>query len=75
MTDKDKSVPSSDLLSAALRVVEASRCIRHWHDHGEGMVVSAEHVFKLWEALDAFDKATADNTLISDKPRNPEQAT
>src|SRR6267142_619258 len=39
-----------------LKVIEASRCIKHWHDHifangDEGMVVSGEHVRKLWQAL------------------------
>jgi len=30
-------------------VVEAARCIRHWHDplNGGGMVVSSDHVRKL----------------------------
>ena len=37
---------------ALAELVEAAECIRHWHDSGnEGMVVSAEHVRKLWEAL------------------------
>jgi hypothetical protein len=36
------------------RVRDAADCIKHWHDSGEdGMVVSAEHVRKLWAALDA----------------------
>jgi hypothetical protein len=41
------------------KVVEASRCIRHWHDtlNNEGMVVSAHHVRLLWKALTDFDKA------------------
>lgn len=45
-------------LPALLAVVEAATCIRHWHDSGpnnEGMVVSSEHVRKLWEALSALD--------------------
>ena len=33
-------------------VVEAAKCIRHWHDRdGGGMVVSSEHARKLWAAL------------------------
>jgi malate synthase len=33
-------------------VIEAARCICHWHDRENGgMVVSAEHVRKLWAAL------------------------
>ena len=44
----------------ALReVLAAARCIRHQHDalSGEGMVVSAEHVRKLREALADYDEA------------------
>lgn len=38
-------------------VVEAARCIRHWHDSGnDGMVVSGEHVRALWQALHDLDK-------------------
>ncbi len=43
-----------------MTVIEAARCIHHWHDWGkdnEGMVVSSEHVRKLWEALGEYDKA------------------
>jgi hypothetical protein len=33
-------------------VIEAAKCIRHWHDRDpDGMIVSAEHVRKLWAAL------------------------
>lgn len=53
----------ADLVSARKRiydmekVVEAARCIRHWHDTGaDGMVVSASHVFALWAALDKLDE-------------------
>lgn len=43
----------------AARVIEAARCIRHWHDTGkDGMVVSAEHVRKLWDALSEFDRTS-----------------
>jgi len=57
--------PHDMLLIAYLRnhaeqieaLVRAAECIRHWHDSGkDGMVVSAEHVHKLWEALAALDK-------------------
>lgn len=38
------------------RVVEAARCIRHWHDSdNDGMVVSGEHVRVLWQALHDLD--------------------
>lgn len=37
---------------AILGLARAAECIRHWHDSGkDGMVVSAEHVRNLWEAL------------------------
>ena len=37
-------------------VVEAARCIRHWHDvDNDGMVVSGEHVRALWQALHDLD--------------------
>ena len=40
-------------------VVDAARCIRHWHDamrDNSGMIVSAECVRKLWKALDEYDE-------------------
>jgi hypothetical protein len=42
-------------------VIEKARCIRHWHDASiiGGMVVSAEAVYELWNALDALDAAQA----------------
>ena len=53
----------ADLVAARKRiydmekVVEAARCIRHWHDTGtDGMVVSRSHVFALWEALHNLDE-------------------
>jgi hypothetical protein len=53
----------ADLVTARKRiydmekVVEAARCIRHWHDNGtDGMVVSRSHVFALWEALKNLDE-------------------
>ena len=52
-------------------LIEAASCIRHWHDamqDGSGMVVSKEHVFKLWtqtEQARAFLSriSTASSTL------------
>lgn len=43
--------------NAMLPVLRAARCIRHWHDRGEGMVVSAEHVRLLWAAISEHDNA------------------
>jgi hypothetical protein len=42
---------------ALLDVLEAARCIKHWHDNEKiaGMVVSAEHVRKLWKAIGKYD--------------------
>ena len=48
-------------------VLEAARCIHHWHDscvnketgEAEGMVVSASHVRLLWEAIAKYDEAVA----------------
>lgn len=38
-------------------VIDAARCIRHWHDRGpDGMVVSKSHVFALWQTLNELDK-------------------
>lgn len=44
------------------KVKDAAACIQHWHDSGEdGMVVSAEHVRKLWAALDAAREGSDGN--------------
>lgn len=63
----------ADLVAARKRiydmgkVVEAARCIRHWHDTGaDGMVVSASHVFALWAALDKLDESP--NVQIEGQP-------
>jgi hypothetical protein len=37
-------------------LVRAAKCIRHWHDSSnDGMIVSAEHVRNLWDALAALE--------------------
>jgi hypothetical protein len=44
-----------DAASQLEKLTEAASCIRHWHDamaDGSGMVVSAEHVRKLWDATE-----------------------
>ena len=51
-----------EALEAALRdLIDASSCIRHWHDalNGDGMVVSAEHVMLLWGQTDIARAALA----------------
>ena len=53
----------SVFLHSALAVIAAARCIMHWHDRENGgMVVSAEHVYKLWDALHKFDDVNATRT-------------
>lgn len=44
------------------KVVEAARCIKHWHcamADDSGMVVSKEKVFALWDTLNDLDKVAA----------------
>lgn len=53
----------AELLRSVREVIEASRCIRHWHDSGrdnEGMVVSSKHVRLLWTALENYDSALSE---------------
>lgn len=48
-------------------VVEAARCIRHWHDSdNDGMVVSGEHVRALWQALHDLDEVP--NAEVTSRP-------
>jgi hypothetical protein len=56
-------------------VVEAAKCIRHWHDReGGGMVVSSEHVRQLWAALhDLEANASVDAQIPA--PTKPESIT
>ena len=49
-------------LAEAKKVIEAARCIRHWHDamrDESGMVVSSAHVRALWLALENYDAINA----------------
>lgn len=51
----------------ALAVIEAARCIKHWHDaHNGGMIVSGEHVHALWDALDKYDAALSKPSVAPD---------
>jgi hypothetical protein len=46
---------------AMKQVVDAARCIRHWHDREpDGMVVSADKVRSLWTALHNLDSVKSD---------------
>ena len=50
-------------VSAAKKVIDAARYIRHWGDayrDGSGMVVSSEHVRELWRTLETYDRTTKD---------------
>lgn len=59
----------TDLPPKAQAVIDAARCIKHWHDtlynpktgECEGMVVSACHVRTLWAALADFDETHPSN--------------
>jgi hypothetical protein len=54
------------LLKAMEAVVDAAKCIRHWHDAGtDGMIVSRWHVFKLWEALAALRENDQAQTALA----------
>ena len=54
------------LLKAMEAVVDAAKCIRHWHDAGtDGMIVSRGHVFKLWEALAALRENDQAQTALA----------
>lgn len=47
-------------VAALESVLEAARCIKHWHDampDDSGMVVSAAHVRALWQAIHDYDAA------------------
>ena len=70
-TDNERSEAAVDVprlvrqIELMGEVVDAAKCIRHWHDSGkEGMVVSNEHVFKLWKALNNLEANAKD-----DRPR------
>jgi hypothetical protein len=44
-------------IEAMRAVIDAARCIRHWHDSSNnGMVVSGEHVRALWQSLSDYDE-------------------
>jgi hypothetical protein len=56
-----------------MALLEASRCIRHWHDASynpetgetEGMIVSAAAVRTLWETRSALDEEVWPNAAMS----------
>ena len=56
-------------IEAMRAVIDAARCIRHWHDaSNDGMVVSGEHVRALWQALADYDEIlSAANAGVKDE--------
>lgn len=55
--NKLKLMLNEELLPHLIAVAEAAQCIRHWHDQEpDGVVVSREHVFLLWAALEPLTK-------------------
>lgn len=53
----DRMYAETARADAAEAIVNAAQCIRHWHDAGEdGMVVSSEHVRKLWQTLADYEE-------------------
>lgn len=43
---------NAELLEEYKKIRKAAECIHHWHDaHNGGMIVSGEHVRKLWQVL------------------------
>jgi len=43
--------------SAFIELFDKAACIQHWHNTGkndDGMVVSSEKVYELWEVLDKY---------------------
>jgi len=49
---RDDDLRLAAFIDRAERIEAAAQCIRHWHDTANGgMIVSGEHVRKLWEAL------------------------
>jgi hypothetical protein len=63
---------ADDAAERMRKILEASRCIRHWHDTSynpetgetEGMIVSAAAVRTLWEAQSALDEEVWPNKQI-----------
>lgn len=50
----------SVVLDKAKTVIQAAEHIHHWHDTGNGgMIVSAQSVFLLWDALESYNQPAA----------------
>lgn len=69
---------AEEAVTRQMALLEASRCIRHWHDTSynpetgetEGMIVSAKSVRNLWESRSALDAEVWPNdTAHSQKGR------
>lgn len=64
---------AEEAVSRQMTLLEASRCIRHWHDNAEtgeteGMIVSARAVRNLWEARSALDEEVWPNESSAGDP-------
>jgi hypothetical protein len=63
---------AEEAVTRQMALLEASRCIRHWHDTAynpetgecEGMIVSANAVRSLWDARSALDEQVWPNAPI-----------
>ena len=63
---------AEEAVTRQMALVEAARCIRHWHDTSynpatgetEGMIVSAQSVRNLWEARSALDAEVWPNAQV-----------
>lgn len=57
---RDRAERRASLAQARLGLLtEAARKIRHWHDRGDGMVVSADAVRGLWAVLNEIEEGGA----------------
>ena len=65
---------AEEAVKRQMALLEASRCIRHWHDTSynpetgetEGMIVSAQSVRNLWEARSALDAEVWPNVKVQE---------
>lgn len=65
---------AEEAVTRQMALLEASRCIRHWHDTSynpetgecEGMIVSANAVRSLWDARSSLDEQVWPNS--QDRP-------
>lgn len=54
---KKEQAKQCDVEIAFIEIFDKAACIQHWHNTGkndEGMVVSSESVYELWEVLNKY---------------------